>query len=265
MQAVLNGMSTLATLQPASRLVRCMLHAVDGEIGTVEALYLDDASWIVRYLLVDTGDWLAGRRILISPVAVGEVWENEKAVFIELTRRQIRNSPPLDARQTVSRVYEAAYYKYYGWPVYWEDDWLCAVPPSAASPEVQPSAGEAAHTRHREMRLQRTNGLDGCVIVTHDGAIGQIRDLIVDTRYWVIRYLVIETHDGQPGRHVLVSPCWIERVSWRDRLMNIGLASASIDSAPGYDPCTGISRDYEARLFRHYGRRGYWQRNNGMN
>ena len=101
--------------------------------------------------------------------------------------------------------------------------------------------------------------------MAHDGAIGQIRDLIVDTRYWAIRYLAIETHCVQPGLHALVSPCWIERVSWRDQLMKIGLVSTAIDSAPGFDPCSGISRDYEARLFKHYGRRGYWQRNNGMN
>ena len=115
------------------------------------------------------------------------------------------------------------------------------------------------------MRLQRTTVLDGCVIVAHDGAIGQIRDLIVDTRYWLIRYLAIETHRGQPGRLVLVSPSWIDWVSWKDHLMNTGLASTAIDSAPGFDPCSGISRDYEVRLYRHYGRRGYWQRNNGMN
>jgi len=258
-------MSTLVPLHPASRLMRCVEHAVDGKIGTMEALYFDDMTWIVRYLLVDTGGWLAGRRVLISPVAVGEIREDEKTVYIELTRRQIERSPPLDARQTVSRVYEAAYYKYYGWPVYWEGARVCAVPPSSASPEVQPTAGDKAHARHREMRLQTTTVLDGCVIVAHDGAIGTIRDLIVDTRYWVIRYLAIETRRGQPGRYVLVSPRWIERVSWRDRFMSIGLASTAIDSAPGYDTCTDISRDYEARLFRHYGRQGYWQRDNGMN
>jgi hypothetical protein len=87
----------------------------------------------------------------------------------------------------------------------------------------------------------------------------------VDTRYWVIRYLEIETRIGRAGRHVLVSPGWIERVSWRDHIMDIGLVATAINSAPGFDPARHISRDYEARLFKHYGRRGYWRRNNGMN
>jgi hypothetical protein len=257
-------MSALSQLQPEAKLVRCMLHAVDGEIGMVEALYFDDMNWVVRYLLVDSGDWLAGRRVLISPVAVGEVREDEKLIFIELTRRQVENSPPLDATQTVSRDYETAYYRHYDWPVYWEDD-RCRVPRSTAAPQTQPSAGEAVNSRYQESRLHRTSWLDGCLIVAHDGIIGRIRGAIVDTRYWVIRYLAIETQHECPGRYALVSPGWIERVSWGDHLMNIGLASTAIESAPDYDPCADISRDYEARLFRHYGRRAYWQRNDGMN
>jgi hypothetical protein len=257
-------MNTPGHLQPASQLVGCMLHAVDGEIGALEALYFDDAGWMVRYLLVDSGDWLAGRRVLISPVAVGELSLDNKTIYIELTRRQIEDSPPLDADQPVSRSYEAVYYKYYGWPAYWEDG-QSGVRLSTASSQTWPSSGEELHTSRKELRLQGTSGLNGCVIVAHDGAIGQIRDLIVDTRYWVIRYLAIETHTGQSGRLVLVSPCWIERVSRGDHLMNIGLTSTAIDSAPTFDPCAGISRDYEARLFKHYRRRGYWQRNNGMN
>jgi hypothetical protein len=263
-QATLNAMSTLSHLQPDGKLVRCMLHAVDGEIGMVEALYFDDVNWVVRYLLVNTGDWLAGRRVLISPVAVGEVREDKKIIFIELTRRQVENSPPLDATQTVSRDYETAYYRYYDWPVYWEDD-RRGVPLSTAAREAQSSVGEAVNSGCQELRLHRTSRLDGCAIVTHDGVIGRSRGAIVDTRYWVIRYLAIETHHVCPGRYALVSPGWIERVNWRDHLMNIGLASTAIESAPGYDLYTGISRDYEARLFRHYGRRAYWQRNDGMN
>ncbi len=265
MQAALKGMSTLNHLQPAGKLMRCLLHAVDGEIGTVEALYFDDVSWVVRYLLVDTGNWLAGRRVLISPVAVGEVREGEKAIFIELTRRQIENSPPLDADRPLSRHYEEEYYQYYNWPVYWEDLRQSGVALSSFSLGAEPLAGREALARRREMHLQRTTWINGCVIVAHDGAFGQVRDQIVDTRYWVIRYLEIETHRRRPGSHALVSPGWIERVSWRDHLMNIGLASTVIDSAPGFDPTSGISRDYEARLFKHYGRRGYWQRSNGMN
>jgi hypothetical protein len=258
-------MSSRSFLQSADNLIRCTLHAVDGEIGAGEELYFDDVTWAVRYLVVNTGGWLMGRRVLISPVAVDEVREDEKTIFIELTRGQIENSPPVDTDQPVSRPYEMKYYEYYDWPVYWQDDRLSGVPPSSVPPETELFAGRTAQTRHQEMHLHRTAQVNGCAIVSHDGAIGLVRDFIVDTRYWVIRYLEIEIRDGRPSRHVLVSPGWIERVSWMDRVINVGLTSAAMKTAPGFDPSRDISRDYEAKLFKHYGRRVYWQRNNGMN
>jgi hypothetical protein len=115
------------------------------------------------------------------------------------------------------------------------------------------------------MHLHGTTGVNGCVLVARDGAIGLVEDFIVDTRYWVIRYLDIGTRNGQPGRHVLVSPGWIERVSWEDRVMNVDLTSTAIHSAPGFDSSRGITRDNEIRLFEHYGRRLYWQRHSGTN
>jgi hypothetical protein len=64
---------------------------------------------------------------------------------------------------------------------------------------------------------------------------------------------------------VLVSTDWIERMNWGDRILSINVAGTAIHTAPGFDASRGISRDYEAGLFRHYGRRAYWQRSDGMN
>jgi hypothetical protein len=238
-------------LQSVHQLEHCTLHAVDGAIGTVEALYFDEVKWAVRYLLVDTKDWLMGRRVLISPVAVGEVRAEEQTIFIELTRAQIESSPALDTDQPVSRRYEEAYYRHYDWPAYWEED--------------RQSGVATAQSGLQENRLQGTVRVEGCIMVAVDGAVGTVRDIFVDVRYWVIRYLEIETRGDRPGRHVLVGTGWIERVNWADRIVNIDLACVAIDTAPGFDASRGISRDYELRLFRHYRRHGYWQRGDGMN
>jgi uncharacterized protein YrrD len=48
------------------------IHATDGELGAVSDLYFDDDSWTIRYLTVDTGGWLGGRRVLISPISVSD-------------------------------------------------------------------------------------------------------------------------------------------------------------------------------------------------
>jgi hypothetical protein len=175
----------------------------------------------------------------------------EQTIFIELTRAQIETSPPLDTDQPVSRRYEEAYYRHYDWPLYWEED--------------RQSDVASAQNGLQEKRLQGTARVKGAVIVVADGAIGTVRDIFVDIRYWVIRYLEIETRGNRQGRHVLVSTGWIERLNWADRILGINVGGAAIHTAPGFDASRGISRDYEAGLFRHYGRRGYWQRGDGMN
>ena len=251
MKTALNSMRHSSPLQSVRHLEHCTLHAVDGAIGTVVALYFDKVKWTVRYLLVDTKDWLMGRRVLISPVAVGEVRAEEQTIFIELTRAQIESSPVLDTDQPVSRRYEEAYYRHYDWPAYWD--------------ECRQSGVAPAQSGLQEKRLQGTGRLEGCVIVSADGAIGTVRNIFVDIRYWVIRYLEIETHGGRPDRHVLVSTGWVEQVNWVDRILGINVGGAAIQSAPGFDASRDISRDYEARLFRHYSRRGYWQRGDGIN
>ncbi len=229
----------------ARELAGCTLLCADGEIGGIEAFLFDDTSWVVRYLVVTTGARLTGRRALVAPVAVGGVDTNNKTICIELTSMQIENSPPIDTRGRVSRQYEADYYNYYHWPPYWEAG------PSSAQPQT-------TATGAGEMPLRSTTELIGCSVAARDADIGYVDDVVVDTRYWAIRYLDVDAGDRWPGRHVLVHPGWVERVSWTDRALSVDLVGDAIKAAPAFDPSSAISRDYEARLFKHYGRLVYW-------
>ena len=95
------------------------LAALDGDLGHVKDFYFDDKAWVVRYLVADTGAWLAERLVLISPHAFGRFNQGGKVMQINLTRAQVEKSPPIEAHRPVSRQYEIAYYRYYGWPAYW--------------------------------------------------------------------------------------------------------------------------------------------------
>jgi len=79
-----------------------------------------------------------------------------------------------------------------------------------------------------------------------------------DSQAWSIRYLEINTRNWWPGRHVLISPDWIEAVDWVEHSVAVGLNREVIKRAPEYDSPAMINRAYEARLHRHYGCRGYW-------
>jgi hypothetical protein len=85
------------------------LGAPDGEIGQVKDFYFDDQNWTIRYLVVDTGLWLPGRQVLISPHSVGRLDHAERVLRVNLTRKQIENSPSIESHKPVSRQYEEEY------------------------------------------------------------------------------------------------------------------------------------------------------------
>jgi PRC-barrel domain len=84
-------------LHRAQKVIGAAIHAVDGEIGTVEDFYFEEDDWTVRYLLVDTGKWLSGKKVLLSPAAVKGPWTMAE-VPVTLTRDQVWQSPAFDGR-----------------------------------------------------------------------------------------------------------------------------------------------------------------------
>ncbi len=97
------------------------IHALDGDIGHVDDFLVDDTTWTIRYLVVDTGHWWPGRRVLIAPDWLRGVSWLDGTVSVALTRDTIRNAPAYDDARPVDREYEAALYAHYGRPRYWTD------------------------------------------------------------------------------------------------------------------------------------------------
>jgi len=100
------------------------IRTTDGEMGTVEQFYFDDETWAIRYLTVETGGWLGGRQVLISPFSVVQADWQARRLDVALTKKQVQNSPDIDTHLPVSRQHEAAYLGYYGYPYYWGGPYL---------------------------------------------------------------------------------------------------------------------------------------------
>jgi len=100
--------------------------------------------------------------------------------------------------------------------------------------------------------------VSGHHIQAADGEIGHVDDFIIDDETWAIRYLIIDTGNWWPGKKVLISPQWIERVSWLESKVFVNLPSETIKQAPEYTEESLLTRDYETGLHRHYQRQGYW-------
>jgi hypothetical protein len=94
------------------------IHATDGDIGHVENLLMDDASWAIRYLIVDTSNWWSGQHVLISPFAVLDIDVSDQDISLNVSRERVKASPPWDAVAMVDQYYEKRLHSHYGWPGY---------------------------------------------------------------------------------------------------------------------------------------------------
>ena len=244
-------------LNKAKTLTGYKLGSLDGEIGKVQEFYFDDRHWTIRYLVADSGNWLTGRQVLISPYALGAVNGEEHSIAVDLTKKQIEGSPSLDSHKPVSQQFEQAYYGYYGWPSYWSGPFMWGLYPNIERNREKwgkSNHGEKAWDRH----LRGTRAVNGYHIQALDGEIGHVEDFIIDDETWAIRYLVVGTRNWWPGKKVLVSPRWIERVSWDESTVFVNLDRETIKQSPEYTEESLLTRDYEIGLHRHYNRKGYW-------
>jgi uncharacterized protein YrrD len=244
-------------LNKAKTLKGYKLDSLDGEIGKVKEFYFDDQHWTIRYLVADTGNWLTGRQVLISPYAMVGVNQDTQSIAIDLTKRQIENSPSLNSDKPVSRQFEDAYYGYYGWPTYWDGPDLWGFYPDIVrDPQKwrQSNPGGKAWDPH----LRSTHDVSGHHIQAADGAIGHVEDFIIDDQTWAIRYLILNTQNWWPGKKVLLSPRWIERVSWEESKVFVNLRRQTLKQSPEYTDGSVVTRDYETQLHRHYKRPPYW-------
>jgi len=204
------------------------LAAIDGNIGHVQDFYFDDNSWVMRYVVADTGSWLAGRQILLSPHALGNFEEHEKTLQVRLHIKQIEDSPSIETHKPVSRQFEEEYHQYYMWPTYWQGPQIWGmssypifVPPSELSAEY-------ARVTSDDIHLRSARAVTGYRIETADGPVGHVRSFMLHAKSWAIRELVVETGPWYAGKEVLISLSNVERVSCGDSSVHVKLTKADI-------------------------------------
>jgi len=253
--------------------------AVDGVIGHVKDFYFDDESWVIRYLVVQTGQWLLHRRVLISPIAINQPNWSEQSFPTAITQEQVKNSPSIDTDKPVSRQHEKEYLGYYEYPHYWVGGSLWGW---GANPEMMLGAGRIERTAAESSRadeeklgvdadansaglphdahLRSGNEISSYSVHAEDGDIGHVQGILVDEKSWAIRYLIVNTSNWWLGHQVLIAPQWIVGVSWGDRKVSVSLSRDAVKGSPPYAPGSRMGRDEEARIYDHYRRPGYWAR-----
>jgi hypothetical protein len=228
-------------LRSVKQLIGDRLGATDGEIGHVQDFYFDDQDWVARYLVADTGSWLAGRQVLISPHSLGRLDKAGKILLVNLTRKQIENSPSIESHKPVSRQYEAEYYRYYGWPYYWQGDalWGMGGFPILELP-TKPLASERGdvsgpQAERADAHLRSTKAVSGYHLHASDGMLGHVCDFMMDAQSWAIRLLVIKTGHRLSGREVRISTSQVDRISYEESTVFVSLTREAVEQSSEHE------------------------------
>ena len=205
------------------------LQASDGEIGHVKDFYFDDKSWTLRYLVADTGGWLAGRRVLISPHSLAHLYPEGKVLLVNLTRKQIEESPSMYEHDPVTRQQEEEYHRHYGYP-YYAQSWplwgLVDFPISAPLPELS-----AAEKSKLDTHLRSTHSVVGYRVETTDGVLGELADFMVDGRTWMIGEIVVECGHWYHGKKMMIPTDKVSRISYEDEAIFVDATKSVLREA----------------------------------
>jgi hypothetical protein len=259
-------------LQIVSNLRGYSIEAKDGPIGTASDFLFDDSSMKVRWLVVDTGNWLTGRKVLIHPSAIGYADHCSRELTVGLTKSQVKDSPDIAQDLPISLQMQKDLYKYYGWDSYAggspygagiyggglfsADVGTIAPPLSARTYFGMNRGGEAERgkttTHDADPHLRSIAEVTGYHVHAADGGIGYIENFLIDSESWVVRYLIIDTSNWWFGQHVLISPHAVKEVDWTARCIRLDIARVQVRASPPWNPAVPIDEEFEDRLYSHY-------------
>lgn len=211
------------------------LVAIDGDIGDVSDFYFDNEAWVIRYLVVETGSWLFGGQVLISPFSIGLPDWASRRLPINVEKQEVTDILESEHNR---RAIAAAEHR----PAV--ESW------AIAAPTQEPTDDQS---------LRSCRALIGCHIKATDGDIGHVDDVLINEDTWAIQYLVVNTSHWWHGHKVLIAPEWIAEVSWPDRIVAVDLEQAAVRKSPHYESTQQLNREREEALYEHYGRVAYWR------
>ena len=257
-----------------SGLMGCAVQASDGEVGAVKDFLFDDETWKIRWMVVDAGHWLPGRRVFIHPSAIAPLTLPPKPTLpmmsmgetltltVNLTRSQIEAGPHAHVDEPVTRDMEALLYDHYGWDPFWGASYFGpTLLPNAEAQLVREAARRAAEAETPPLdgadHLHSVSEFKGYTVHALDGDIGHVENLFADDANWDIRYLVIATRNWWPGKIVQLSPYAVKDVDWFGEQVNMNVTRDQVRSAPAWDPLAMMDKASEDELHRHFGWPGY--------
>ncbi|WP_373551943.1 PRC-barrel domain-containing protein [Haliscomenobacter sp.] len=109
-------------LRSANEVSDYYVHANDGDIGHVVDIIIDDETWAIRYLIIETSNWWSGKKVMVSPRWIDRVIWSKSKVYINLSQEAIKQSPEYSEEALLTRDYETALHRHYNRQGYWQEE-----------------------------------------------------------------------------------------------------------------------------------------------
>ena len=223
----------------SKQLTHFSIHAVDDKVGGIRDILFDDETFTIRYLVADTNTWLPlSRKVVISPIAVTELDNDEGTVDVNMTVEKLKNSPSIDEHKPVSREYEEHLFKYFGYGYYWigPGAWGEFAHPNELVEQQQTEEPESLHPKKTSNHLRAVGEVSGYEVATTTDNVGHISNFIIDTRSWEIVMLVVDTNNWLPGgKHLVLLPHDIKSIDWAAHCVAVTLNHDELINRPELD------------------------------
>jgi len=234
------------------------MKGTDGEIGKVRDFYFDDETWDILHVILKTGSWFSSRDVLISPKAILNTNWKDGILPVNLTMKQMLDSPEIDTDKPVSRQLEIEIYGHNLWQPFWGNVFYTAglggifgsplqtFPNNVHDPEDKARSGNVVSSPDNH-HLRSTHVVTGFHIHAIDGKIGHVVDFIIDDQTWKVLYLAIDTHQWIGGEKLLL-PVWnIKDIQWENASVYVDEKMDSIKTSPLFN--RSVYEDPEPVIF----------------
>jgi sporulation protein YlmC with PRC-barrel domain len=235
------------------------IEATDGRIGTVVDFLFDDGSWKIRWLVVDCGSWLEGRKVLIHPSAISYAGFKYERFEVTLTKAQVDGSPALLEHQPVSQQMQSRLYDYYGWDPDWSGSYFGGMSGGVEAPPYLGSQMRAeprtagATPQGGDPHLRSVVEVIGYYIQATDGEIGHVENLMLDNEDWSLQYLIVNTSNWWFGKSVLIALHAVILIDWFSRKVQLDVPREKVKLSPPWDPLVALDESSRTDLHAHYG------------
>ncbi len=251
-------------LRNASAIKGSAIAASDGGlVGIAGDILFDDTTWVIRWLVVDTGNWLSGRKVLLPPSAFGHFDPERRELSVKLTKQEVFDGPAVNMAQPVSRQMEGDIYDHHGWRPYWSIGlYKCGFGPLGNGPVglKSPAPGwveethVAAPVSDEDPHLRSIEETISYHIHAIDGEIGHLEDFLIEEADWTVRFLIVDTKNWWPARKALIAPHMVRAIDWQDRFVNLDVDRQTVKGSPTYDAAAPVDRAYVQRFHAYYGK-----------